>query len=130
MNLASFEVMEAVNNLLGETGDINKFVSTDVMNDYDKLVTIGQQYGNSAFTINGQMKTLGRETQEINSTIGKVKENIHEIGRAVSDSTEHAVEVNALSEEVVQSMQNMNGITEENKIKAEELQNEICKFKF
>ncbi len=130
MNLASTEVMEAVKSLLDETTQINHFMNQDVMKDYDKMVKIGEQYGNSALTINDQMKSLGEETGIINETIAQVKENIHEIGRAVSDTTVQAVEVNSLSEDIVQGMHNINALTEENKVKADELKDEISKFKF
>lgn len=130
MNVASAEVVEAVRALVEQVDDIEAFMNQDVMSDYDRMVQIGAEYGNSADQIYAQMAELEGKTHAINQSISQIKEHLHEVSDGISECAENITQLNMISDSVATGMEEMDIMAGANKSDAIKVQKSISKFTF
>ncbi|NLG03749.1 MAG: hypothetical protein GX567_07990 [Clostridia bacterium] len=130
INAASGEVVDAVNDLLRETADYDAYVSTNVMEDYQKLVCIGEQYSETAERINSEMTQLEERSAYVNQNMNRVLGNMQDIAKTVGDSTESVSKLSSLSDGIVENMNSMADSAANNQEASKELKERITKYRY
>ena len=122
-------VMEAVEALSAETGNMVNFIETTAMNGYDKLMETCETYSQDAANLQNTMVHFEEQSQTLQTTISEVDEAIRAVDFAME---ENAKGVSGVTETVSGLTQNMMTLEEQankNQKVSEELDNEVHKFK-
>lgn len=130
MNGASEVVVTAMMNMWQQTEAISSFIHTNVMKDYENMVTIGTKYEQSADTVFEKMQQIETDTAEITNHIFDVKNSLTEIDHAVNDSTQNVMEVKLLSDEINENMSLIMNMAQSNKNSSEQLEQEIGAYHY
>ena len=83
-------IKKSVNELISDSAGILKFIESSVLKDYEKLISIGDQYNDDAEVFNGIMMELSSVSEEIMSSMLSISESMHEVSKA---TTEEALSV-------------------------------------
>lgn len=78
-------VEQSVINLSSSSNQILEFVSTDVKNDYELMLTSSNQYGNDASNINDLILNFSATSEELVATIQNMTKSIEEITLATNE---------------------------------------------
>lgn len=122
-------VMEAVEALSAETGNMVTFIETTAMNGYDKLMETCETYSQDAGNLQKTMVRFEEQSMELQKTISEVDDAIKAVDFAME---ENAKGVSGVTETVSGLTQNMMILEEQankNQKVSEELDNEVHKFK-
>ena len=122
-------VMEAVEALAAETGNMVTFMETVAMDGYDKLMETCETYGEDAENLQRTMVHFEEQSQSLQTTISEVDDAIKAVDFAME---ENAKGVSGVTETVSGLTQNMVTLEEQankNQRVSEELDNEVHKFK-
>ena len=122
-------VMEAVEALSAETGNMVTFIETTAMNGYDKLMETCEAYQQDAASLQATMVHFEEQAASLQGTISEVDEAIKSVDFAME---ENAKGVSGVTETVTGLTQNMMTLEEQankNQRVSEELDNEVHKFK-
>lgn len=122
-------VMEAVEALSAETGNMVTFIETTAMNGYDKLMETCETYSQDAGNLQKTMVRFEEQSMELQKTISEVDDAIKAVDFAME---ENAKGVSGVTETVSGLTQNMMTLEEQankNQKVSEELDNEVHKFK-
>jgi len=122
-------VMEAVDALAAETGNMVEFIETVAMGGYDKLMETCETYSQDAYNLQRTMVHFEEQSQSLQGTISEVDEAIKAVDFAME---ENAKGVSGVTETVSGLTQNMMTLEEQankNQKVSEELDNEVHKFK-
>ncbi len=122
-------VMEAVEALSAETGNMVTFIETTAMVGYDKLMETCETYSEDAESLQKTMVHFEEQSQSLQGTISEVDEAIKAVDFAME---ENAKGVSGVTETVSGLTQNMMTLEEQankNQKVSEELDNEVHKFK-
>lgn len=126
---ASKEIVDAVNYLVKEITNLNEYIDTSIMSDYDTFVKFGKEYGQNAKKINEEMGKIEIETQKVNDTIQKVNDHIKEINQMVSESAVGINDINLVSGQVKESMDALNNLANKNKIDSDNLMDKVSRYR-
>ncbi len=122
-------VMEAVEALSAETGNMVTFIETTAMNGYDKLMETCETYSEDADNLQRTMVHFEEQSLELQKNISEVDDAIKAVDFAME---ENAKGVSGVTETVSGLTQNMMTLEEQankNQQVSEELDNEVHKFK-
>lgn len=122
-------VMEAVEALSAETGNMVTFIETTAMAGYDKLMETCETYSQDADNLQRTMVHFEEQSQSLQGTISEVDDAIKAVDFAME---ENAKGVSGVTETVSGLTQNMMTLEEQankNQKVSEELDNEVHKFK-
>ena len=122
-------VMEAVDALAAETGNMVEFIETVAMGGYDKLMETCETYSKDADNLQRTMVHFEEQSMELQKTISEVDDAIKAVDFAME---ENAKGVSGVTETVTGLTQNMMTLEEQankNQKVSEELDNEVHKFK-
>ena len=122
-------VMDAVEVLSAETGNMVTFIETTAMGGYDKLMTTCEAYQQDAASLQATMLHFEKQAQSLQETISEVDDAIRAVDFAME---ENAKGVSGVTETVSGLTQNMMTLEEQankNQKVSEELDNEVHKFK-
>ncbi len=122
-------VMEAVEALSTETGNMVTFIETTAMGGYDKLMETCEEYQQDAASLQATMVQFEEQAASIQGTISEVDDAIQAVDFAME---ENAKGVSGVTETVSGLTQNMMTLEEQagkNQKVSEELDNEVHKFK-
>jgi len=122
-------VMEAVEALSAETGNMVTFIETVAMGGYDKLMDTCETYSQDAYNLQRTMVHFEEQSMELQKTISEVDDAIKAVDFAME---ENAKGVSGVTETVSGLTQNMMTLEEQankNQKVSEELDNEVHKFK-
>jgi methyl-accepting chemotaxis protein len=78
-------VINAVNKLKDSSVDVLSFIEKQVIPDYKKLVTTGDQYNNDSLTFNDLVTDLSSTAEELLASIQDVNRSIDEVSHATND---------------------------------------------
>lgn len=95
------EVVGAVDDLKETSNEVIKFVGTQVIEDYDKLVDAGEQYRNDAVVFNELVNSIGEISKELISGTGNIITAINEVSQATSEGAAGTTTIAAKSNDVV-----------------------------
>ena len=122
-------VMDAVEALSAETGNMVTFIETTAMNGYDKLTETCETYSEDAANLQRTMVHFEEQSAELQKNISEVDDAIKAVDFAME---ENAKGVSGVTETVSGLTQNMMTLEEQankNQKVSEELDNEVHKFK-
>lgn len=129
MNVTSAEVVKAVESLIKKANEISGFISSNVMDDYGKMVKIGEQYNDNAVRINTEIASLEAETAQINERIHGIRDNLNEMIAAITDSTVNIAELNEFSEQIAGEMENLSKMASDHTEHAKQLRECIERYR-
>ena len=79
-------VIVAVNNLAADSEKTINFIETDVKEDYDRMVELGDQYYSDAEMIRNMVNAINEATKRLTETMDAVSVSIAEIAKALRAS--------------------------------------------
>ena len=82
------QVTQAVGNLSDSAGELLEFVSTDVQNDYDSFLKIGEQYSRDAGMIGEMTDLISRSAGEVSQMMQNIAEIVKNVATAAQDGAE------------------------------------------
>lgn len=122
-------VTEAVNALAGNANEMLGFIDGTVLNDYDKLVDVANQYYADADTLDGMMDVIDAKSTEIENNISSINAGIDGINTAVDESAQGVSNVADSAAQLVDMLGSIRDDAESNRMISDELSNEVAQFK-
>lgn len=123
-------VVRAVNELAQEAGGMLEFVRTDVMKDYDGLVTTAKRYKEDAGTTRGFMEEFQEKAGLLKHEIDRVTEALDGIAIATEENAKGIENVTNSTAALVKNVNNVEGEARQNLDIAAELNTIIGQFKY
>ncbi|MCX4327960.1 MAG: methyl-accepting chemotaxis protein [Lachnospiraceae bacterium] len=101
-------VIESVHRLINSANKITEFIESTVLPDYDKFVTIGQQYNADATHINDTMNNFEKLSSDLAGIINSITGSIDGITKAVEESADGVASAAGNVDSMVASISDMN----------------------
>ncbi|MBP3569318.1 MAG: methyl-accepting chemotaxis protein [Lachnospiraceae bacterium] len=122
-------VMEAVEALSAETGNMVNFIETTAMGGYDKLMETCEEYQQDAANLQATMMNFEEQATSIQNTIAEVDDAIHSVDSAMDDNAKGVSGVTETVSGLTQNMITLEQQANKNQKVSEELDSEVHKFK-
>jgi len=122
-------VMEAVEALATETGNMVTFIETTAMNGYDKLMETCETYQEDAAQLQATMVRFEEQSQSLQSSISEVDDAIKAVDFAMEENARGVSGVTETVSDLTQNMVTLEEQANKNQRVSEELDNEVHKFK-
>ena len=122
-------VMEAVEALSAETGNMVTFIETTAMGGYDKLMETCEEYQQDAANLQATMMNFEEQATSIQNTIAEVDDAIHSVDSAMDDNAKGVSGVTETVSGLTQNMITLEQQANKNQKVSEELDSEVHKFK-
>lgn len=123
------EVNIAVKSMNDSSTSILTFVDSDVLNDYEKLIDISEQYNKDAILVNGIMSDFSTTSEELNSTISNVANAVNEVAKTVVESAKGVEDIAVKTSSIVEMTSKVDEKAAENLDSAKELESILKQFK-
>jgi len=125
----SNEVITSVHQLAEQTEKMLTFLDEVAMKGYDGLKATGEEYKNDVAKMGNQMHEFYQSAEYMKDTISVIMDNMQAINVAIEESTEGVYNIASATGNMSTDINDIqNNIVENNDI-AEELYNEVHKFK-
>ncbi len=124
----SEQVISSVEQLAEASDKLLKYVTTDVLEDYDKFVTASQQYAEDAHTLENIMTDFDARTSALLESSSRVGEKINQISNAIDGEKERVSSLSTIVEGLSSNMVEIQDYTNINDSVSSELKQEISKF--
>ena len=125
----SQDVLESVNALAEEAGQMVSFIETKAMDGYDKLVETCDSYQKDSEALKKTMEYFESETTNLRENVVEVNQAMKAVDLAMEENAKGVTEVSETMANLTESMVNLEGQAATNESVAEELNNEVHKFK-
>jgi len=122
-------VIDAVDNLVKDSNQILSFMEERVLKDYDKLITIGDQYNEDASDFNSIMMDLSATSEQMTSQMDSIVSLIHEVYSASKEGAQGIEKVLEMNMDVASRTETVSEITDQNEKLVEDLRELITRFK-
>lgn len=122
-------IQESVNQLIDDSNEILKFIEANVLQDYQKLISIGDQYNEDAHVFNSIMMDLSAVSQEITSSMVSIAESMNEVSKATSQEAESVENILFMTKDVTDKTLKVSAIMKKNIELITELDLLINKFR-
>jgi len=122
-------VNDAVNDLVGNTDNLLTYMNTEIIKDYDSMVQIGEDYGETAAEVRRIMMSLRANTNEMQGSVGNMRDLISSTVRTINESARGVSEAAENTVNLVTSMSEISKEMGTNREVAHNLSEEINKFK-
>lgn len=122
-------VMEAVEALAAETGNMVDFIETTAMNGYDKLMETCETYSQDAANLQSTMVGFEEQATSLQGTIGEVDDAIQAVDSAMEENAKGVAGVTETVSGLTENMMSLEEQANKNQKVSEELDNEVHKFK-
>lgn len=122
-------VNTSVDNINTSSEQMLEFVDKTVLKDYDKLISISEQYDADAGTVNEIINTFNNTAQDLSITIENISTAIREVVKTVYESTQGVTDIAAKTTEIVYSSQEVEDTAKENTESAKSLETIVNTFK-
>lgn len=122
-------VIEAVEKLAKNAGEMLEFVDGNVMKDYDSFVEIVNQYQQDAEKIDEIFTTFAEEAKGMEATMTKMDTGIGDIATTMDESARAISSVAADASDLVAAMMEIQNETKNNKIVSDNLDGQVQQFK-
>ncbi len=122
------EVMESVDNLVKESGNILQFVDGQVINDYDVLVKTGEQYSTDADYIDDIMHSFSETSTQLHESILHMLTAINEITTSANEGAVGASSIAERTGSVTQKADELVNYATETKKSSMKLSDKVQKF--
>lgn len=125
----SAAVIEAVNDLAENAEHMIKFMDETAMGGYQKLLDTSESYQNDVGNMNGMMQTFADDSRLVNASVDRIKEAISSVNIAVSEIATAVVNVTETAVDLSGSVKDIGSEADANMAIAEQLDDEVNKFK-
>lgn len=125
----SATVIQAVEELAQEAENMLTFMDEVTMAGYGKLLNTGKEYYEDAEKIHELMENFAAESETIEKITDSIKESVEAVTEAMEESARGTMNVATTSTELSASIENIEKMAMSNKGVADELANEVGKFK-
>ena len=122
-------VMDAVEVLSTETGNMVTFIETTAMAGYDKLMETCEIYSQDAANLQKTMLRFEEQSEELQRNITEVDEAIRAVDFAMEENAKGVSEVTETVSEMTVNMVTLEEQANKNRTVSEELDTEVRKFK-
>lgn len=121
-------VTVAVRELIESSSVIVNHIQQTILPDYDSFVDSGKQYNQDAVHVNGMVTEFHKMANNLKSLIENITRTMGGIAEAIEASSECVTQVAGNTSVLAEDMQVVTERMEENKMIAEEMQEETAKF--
>jgi len=118
---------EAITNISNE---MIRFVSEDVVRDYDAFANLGEEYGNTTASIRSEMEVIGVQSARISQNISDIDNSIKEIVSSVSITAKGANELALSTDSISESMKNLDASSKKNALHSTQLNEQVNNYTF
>ena len=130
INEINVQVLSAVAALTEVAEEMIRFVSEDIVKDYDAFADLGEEYGNTTQAIREQMAEIGDQSTLISQNIAEINESVQGITNTVMMTAESAGEIARSTNEISASLENLNVTSQRNTQSSETLNAQVNKYTF
>lgn len=123
-------VISALEALVHASKEMVDFVSVNVVNDYDVLVNIGEEYGNTTGRIGAQMASIEHQSAEIASTISDINETVQDITATVLSTAKSANDLADATGTISDSLDSLHNTSIKNTAHTENLKKQVNRYVF
>lgn len=113
VNALTAKVTESVQALSSEGDGVLAFINGTVMQDYDKLEVLANDYKKDAEYYNQVSESLGISAKNVSDSVNYINEMIDSISSAQKELSDAAASVNSNLQQITYSSENMSKETEE-----------------
>ncbi len=125
----SHDVMQAVEALSTETGNMVEFIETTAMNGYDQLLGTCEDYQQNAENLQKTMNQFEQGAELLRNSVTEVNQAIRSVDLAMDETAKGVSGVSETMAELTESLIGLEGQANSNTAIAEELNVEVNKFK-
>ncbi len=122
-------IKQAVASLIKDSGEILTFIETRVLKDYEKLISIGDQYNEDASDFNGIMMELSAISQELTSSMTSISESISAVSQASSEEADQVSTILNMTEAITVKTTQIKRIADQNVDVVRRLNEMVGRFK-
>lgn len=122
-------VIQAVEELAQEAENMLTFMDEVTMAGYGKLLSTGKEYYEDAEKIHELMENFAAESETIEKITDSIRESVEAVTEAMEESARGTMNVATTSTELSASIENIEKMAMSNKGVADDLANEVGKFK-
>lgn len=108
---------------------ILNFVDEEVKPDYDKLVSVSEQYNHDASTFNSIMMDLSATSEELNASMDSIAEITSEMSEALTLGSDNVSNISENMQGVLDQTKTLKNINEDNNKSVQALKDEADKIK-
>lgn len=130
INQINGQVLSAVGALSEVSDEMIRFVSEDVVKDYDAFTEIGEEYGTTTEAIRSQMAEIAEQSVMISHNIAEINNKVQTITSMVSMTTESATELADATSKVAESMEELDAASQKNSQHSESLNRQVSKYTY
>ena len=130
INQINAKVLTAVGALTEVSEEMIRFVSEDVVKDYDAFASLGEEYGKTTENIRSQMMDMGSKSSTISRDISGINDNLQEIAVTVISAAEIANNLASSTIKITDSLENLNMTSQKNSLHTENLNEKVNKYTF
>ena len=127
INDITYNVSEAVKNVVQDSKALLEFVDNQVLRDYKMLVDTSFQYDQDADQVQEVITEINTTAEQLHETIQQIRQAIDEITRATNEGAEGSTDIATKGADIVLKTNDVLGQTMENQKSAEKL-DEIVGF--
>lgn len=119
----------SVENLVGNSQKILKFMESDVNEDYKMLIQVGEQYSKDAGFFNHLMMDFSATSEELKASIKDITVGMDEVAKTVNEGASGVEDITNKTSNIVEDLTNIQSSTKENLESARRLKENTSKFK-
>lgn len=124
------QVLSAVGALTEVAQEMIRFVTEDIVKDYDAFAQLGEEYGSTTDAIREQMIQIGEQSTQISHNIAEINETVRGITSTVMVTAESAGEIARSTSEISTSLESLNTTSQRNAQSSETLNAQVNKYTF
>lgn len=124
----SDEVVTSVKQLADSSDKLVQYVTTNVLDDYDKFVTASEQYSNDADTLENIMSDFESRTENLIGSSSNVGDRINRISQTIDEENERVTAFSDAVDKILSDMNKIQDCTNVNEGVSNDLKQEIAKF--
>ena len=130
INTINNNVIEAVEKLSASSVQMTDFIEQSVVGDYDRFVSVGEDYGGTMQTVQQYMSDMRDRSNSISDTISGINQNIGGIAAAVAESAKMVEQLSASSGEISEEIKNLEQSSVDNVEQTGRLTGDIQKYRY
>ncbi len=125
----SAAVVQAVNGLADEAGEMLAFMDETAMKGYDKLLALSESYQGDVGSLNQMMQEFASESAMLRENMDGMKAAVEAVRIAVGECTSGVTDITERAIELTENMGEIGGQADTNKSIALSLNEEVNRFK-
>ena len=130
INTINSQVLSALSAMMAASNEMIRFVSEDVVRDYDAFANLGEEYGTTTDTIFVQMAEIGEQSTQISHAISDINRNVQDITNTVMMTAESAGEMADSTNQITESLETLKDTSQKNAVHSETLNRQVNKYTF